>query len=81
MNGTTKIIGFKEDMGKDKDGRLIISVKQFPNSDVIEFLEWLGDEFIKQGGLYAIDIINPKGTYRIFRDNTKTNIWLQPIKT
>lgn len=81
MNGTTKIIGFKEDRGKNKDGRLTIKVNQFPSSDITEFLEWLGGEFIKEGGLYAVDIVNPNGTYRVYKDENEINTWInKPIK-
>lgn len=73
----TTILNYREDRGKNKDGRLIVGIKEFPNGDNKEFLQWLGGEFIAKGGLYAVDIINPKGTYRVYKNNNEENHWLQ----
>jgi hypothetical protein len=76
MEFESQIKDFIEDKGKDKDGRLIVSVPKLPNGNIIKFLEWFGKEFIKKGGLYAVDIICPKGTYRVNRDKKEKNIWI-----
>ena len=77
MNSDATIIGFKEDRGKNKDGRLIVLIKELPEHKIIEFLEWLGTEFINKGGLYAVDIRNPKGTYRVYKNNLGINKWIE----
>jgi hypothetical protein len=71
------IIDFKEDKGKNKDGRLTISIESLPLDGGREFLDWLGNEFINQGGLYAVDVVNPLGKYRIYKDKAEQNDWIE----
>lgn len=77
MEFEAEIIDFKEDRGKNQDGRLTISVKKLPNEGIIKFLEWVGNEFINKGGLYAIDIVNPKGKYRVYKNKSEKNEWIK----
>ena len=71
------IIDFKEDKGKGKDGRLTISIESLPLDSGREFLDWLGNEFINQGGLYSVDIVNSLGTYRVYKDKSEDNDWIE----
>jgi len=55
---------------------LTISVKEFPKEEqeLLTFLNWMGKEFISQGGLVAVDIIvGLKGKYRVYKDTLKKN--------
>lgn len=78
MNGESTIVGFVEDRGKGNDGRLTVSVKQLPKGNVVEFLDWLGNSFIEKGGLYAVDVVNPEGKYRVYKDKLEKNEWILP---
>ena len=58
---------------------LTISVKEFPKEEqeLLTFLDWMGNEFISQGGLCAVDIIvGSKGKYRVYKDTLKKNKWI-----
>lgn len=76
MEFESQIKDFIEDKGKGKDGRLIVSVPKLPKGNLIKFLAWLGGEFIKQGGLYAVDVACSKGTYRVYKDKNEHNVWI-----
>ena len=77
MNGEMKILNYVEDKGKNKDGRLKVGVENFPIDNLEEFLIWAGNEFIKQGGLYAVDLctMNGDGIYRVYK-NKNIGEWL-----
>lgn len=79
MKGEMEIIDFKEDRGKNQDGRLTISVNQLPSDGIIDFLEWAGNEFINKGGLYAVDIVNAKGIYRGYKDESEKSEWIKEV--
>ena len=72
-----KIIDFSEDRGKNKDGRLTISIKKTPKQGIMKFLEWLGNEFLNKGGLYCVDIISPMGKYRVYKNILEKNTWVE----